>query len=124
MTDFSSVTETNEAGLTRHAFAMNCHRYRFALDYCGGKDVLEVACGSGQGLGYLARQARNIVGGDFTENLVNRAFFYGKLIPLPPELQEHSAPFDIPKAIAPGTETSMYRALYAVAHPTGKEASE
>lgn len=262
MTDFSSVTETNEAGLTRHAFAMNCHRYRFALDYCVGKDVLEVACGLGQGLGYLAKKARSVVGGDFTENLVNRAsayygsrlpvlrfdgqampfrdhsfdvvilfealyylphpeqflaearrilrkdgtllistvnpewedfnpsslstsyysasalaallrehgfeaeirgafpveqssgkdavvslvkriavsanlvpgsmkgkqllkrVFYGKLIPLPPELLEYSAPFDIPRTIGEGTETSMYRVIYAVAHPTGKEASE
>src|SRR5262249_16211790 len=74
--DFSSVTETNEAGLTRHAFEMNCHRYRFAMDYCHEKDVLEVACGPGQGLGYLAGKARSVVGGDCTEKLVNRAQAY------------------------------------------------
>jgi SAM-dependent methyltransferase len=55
---------------------MNRHRYRFALDYCEGKDVLEVACGSGQGLGFLARKARSVVGGDFTQSLVDRASSY------------------------------------------------
>ncbi len=70
--DFSSVTETDDAGLTPHAFLMNYHRYRLALDHCEGKDVLEVACGLGQGLGLLARRARHVVGGDYTESLVRK----------------------------------------------------
>jgi SAM-dependent methyltransferase len=52
---------------------MNYHRYRLALDHCAGKDVLEVACGFGQGLGLLARRARRVVGGDYTESLVRKA---------------------------------------------------
>jgi len=71
--DFSSVTETKEAGLTSHALAMNYHRYRFAIDYCENRDVLEVACGNGQGLGYLATKAHRVVGGDFTESLARNA---------------------------------------------------
>lgn len=71
--DFSSVTETDEAGLTPHAFAMNYHRYRLAADFCRDGDVLEVACGNGQGLGMIARTARSVVGGDFTETLVRKA---------------------------------------------------
>jgi cyclopropane fatty-acyl-phospholipid synthase-like methyltransferase len=30
------------------------HRYHFASAFCQGKEVLEVACGAGMGLGYLA----------------------------------------------------------------------
>lgn len=71
--DFSSVTETDGAGLTAHALAMNYHRYRLAADLCGGRDVLEVACGNGQGLGLLAKKAQSVVGGDFTESLVRKA---------------------------------------------------
>lgn len=81
--DFSSVTETDEAGLTPHALAMNYHRYRFAADYCEGKDVLEVACGNGQGLGFLARKARRVVGGDYTEGLARKAMsYYQNRLPL------------------------------------------
>src|SRR5262249_53535208 len=39
-------------------------RYRFLREYCAGKDVLEIACGGGQGLGYLAQTAHRVVGGD------------------------------------------------------------
>lgn len=74
--DFSSVTESDEAGLTPHALAMNYHRYRFAADFCEGKDILEVACGNGQGLGFLARKAKSVVGGDYTEKLAQKAGHY------------------------------------------------
>ncbi len=81
--DFSSVTETHEAGLTPHALAMNYHRYRFAAGYCDNKDVLEVGCGNGQGLGFLAKKARKVVGGDFTESLVRKAGdYYGDRLPV------------------------------------------
>jgi len=42
-------------------------RYALARDRGAGKDILEVACGSGIGLGFLARQAKWVVGGDFTD---------------------------------------------------------
>lgn len=43
-------------------------RYRFASQFCKDKDVLEIACGAGQGLGYLAKTARKVVGNDIDEN--------------------------------------------------------
>lgn len=57
------------------------HRYRTAAAYCMTKDVLEVGCGGGQGLGYLARKASRIVGGDYTEeNLkVGQEHYRGRL---------------------------------------------
>ena len=48
-------------------------RYRLAYDVCAGKDVLEAACGPGRALGYLAGKAKSVVGGDFTQSLVDRA---------------------------------------------------
>jgi SAM-dependent methyltransferase len=58
-------------------------RYAYAGDFCRGKDVLDVACGVGQGLGYLARSARRVVGGDFSLRLVEMAQqHYGGRIPV------------------------------------------
>ena len=48
-------------------------RYRFAADFCRRRRVLEVACGPGVGLGYLARHAGEIVGGDLTGSLLGQA---------------------------------------------------
>lgn len=48
-------------------------RYRLAYELCAGKDVLEAACGPGRALGYLSRQAKSIVGCDFTRALVDLA---------------------------------------------------
>lgn len=48
-------------------------RYRFAVEFCRGRRVLEVACGPGVGLGYLARQAGEVVGGDLTDRLLRQA---------------------------------------------------
>lgn len=48
-------------------------RYVYAAGFCKGKNVLEVACGAGHGLGYLAKRARQVVGGDVTLNLLKQA---------------------------------------------------
>lgn len=71
--DYSGVTEATGIYVTREALAMMYTRYRYAAEFCHGKDVLEVACGSGGGLGYLARSARKVIGGDYTESLVRGA---------------------------------------------------
>src|SRR5262245_36404818 len=58
-------------------------RYEHAARLAAGKDVLEVACGSGQGLGYLAGRARRVVGGDRTRSLLGAArSHYDDRIPL------------------------------------------
>jgi SAM-dependent methyltransferase len=59
--------------ITREAASMMWTRYATAADRAAGKDVLEVGCGTGQGVGYLARQARRVVGGDYTLPLVQQA---------------------------------------------------
>ncbi len=50
-----------------------CNRYYWAGEYCIGKDVLEAACGTGQGLGYLAKYARTLIAGDYSQEILNIA---------------------------------------------------
>ena len=71
--DYSTVTEVTGEQVRRDAFEKMNARYAFAAERAAGKDVLEVACGSGQGLGLLARTARRVVGGDVTDALVQNA---------------------------------------------------
>lgn len=65
--DFSSVTELPQQGATRMQMSMLRTRYGWAAQYTAGKDVLEVACGAGLGLGWLAERARRVAAGDFDE---------------------------------------------------------
>ena len=63
-TDFSSVTEQPWQGATRTQISMLRTRYGWAAEHADGKDVLEVACGAGLGLGWLAKRARRVEAGD------------------------------------------------------------
>ena len=65
--DFSSVTELPRQGATRMQMSMLRTRYGWAAHYAAGKDVLEVACGAGLGLGWLAERARRVTAGDIDE---------------------------------------------------------
>lgn len=49
------------------------HRYVTGAELARGQRVLEVACGSGAGLGCLAPEARELVGLDATESLLHAA---------------------------------------------------
>jgi len=72
---------------------MMCTRYEYAASWCEDKRVLEVACGTGQGLGYLASHARQIVAGDYTHELLQAARkHYGNRVPVV-RLDAHSLPF-------------------------------
>lgn len=62
--DYAGVTEVPGNRLTREALSMAYSRYLFAAAFCSGNDVLEVACGAGQGLALLARSARSVIGAD------------------------------------------------------------
>ncbi len=42
-------------------------RYLFAAQYAGGKRILDAACGTGFGTGYLALQAKSVTGLDINE---------------------------------------------------------
>lgn len=68
--DYSSITESPNLKATQEQLARLYQRYHFARQFANDKDVLEVACGCGIGLGYLAKVARSIVGGDVNEKNV------------------------------------------------------
>lgn len=70
---FIGVTENPGDLITREALEMIAARYFLAVKYSKNKDVLELGCGPGVGLGYLASQARSVVGGDFDGNMVRTA---------------------------------------------------
>jgi len=68
-------------------------RYAFAAKLCEGRNVLEVGCGGGHGLGYLAKRARRVIGGDYTEGLLAQANrHYGGRISLV-QFDGHALPF-------------------------------
>jgi SAM-dependent methyltransferase len=64
--DYSTVTELPGARASQQQLARLRHRYALAATLSTSRDVLEVGCGAGLGLGWLARQARRVTGGDFT----------------------------------------------------------
>ncbi len=69
--DFYAVTEVVGAHASTAQLQRICSRYFFAADFCENKDVLEVACGGGQGLGYIARRARRVVGIDIDPRILD-----------------------------------------------------
>lgn len=111
--DYTTVTEVPDNRVTHEQLTRMCNRYYFASKFCEDKDVLEVACGAGQGLGYLSKKARTVVGGDYTENLLKVAQkHYGGRIPLmrldAQRLPFKNNSFDV---------VILYEAIYYLARP-------
>lgn len=71
--DFEAVTELSGEEVSREQVSRVCNRYYWAEQFTAGKDVLEVACGTGPGLGYLASTARSLIASDLTPSIVARA---------------------------------------------------
>lgn len=110
---YVSVTELPGSGATREQLSMLYTRYRLAASHAAGKDVLEVACGPGIGLGYLARAARAVVGGDFDETMLRQArAHYGSGAHLV-RLDAHTLPF----AAGVFDVVLLYEALYYLSAP-------
>jgi len=64
---------SHEAGIpgdkvSNEHLQMICCRYFTASQYVQGKQVLEVGCGTGLGLGYLSKRARSVIAGDYSED--------------------------------------------------------
>ncbi len=59
--------------LTMEAFQLICFRYYVVAQFVSGKQVLEVGCGGSVGLGYLARSADRVIGGDLSMNNLEHA---------------------------------------------------
>lgn len=81
--DFLSVTELAGDEVSKEQVERICDRYYWAAEFCANKDVVEVACGTGQGLGYLSSKASSIVGSDVSQPMIERAkAHYGDRFPL------------------------------------------
>lgn len=70
-TNYVSVTEMADELVSQEQIDRLCHRYYWAGSYCEGRDVVEAACGSGQGLGYLSGLARSLEAGDYSEDILD-----------------------------------------------------
>lgn len=67
---YNVLTEIPGQKATREQVQRLYQRYRFAKNFADGKKVLEMACGSGMGLEYLAEEAASVIGGDIDERNV------------------------------------------------------
>ena len=74
--EYFNVTEIPGNKASQEQIERLYHRYHFASTFCQGKAVLELACGAGMGLGYLARVAQKVVGGDIDKKLLLLAQSY------------------------------------------------
>src|SRR3989304_8935037 len=73
MGEYVTVTELPRINAHKEQLERLVQRYCLASEYCKDKEVLEVARGGGIGLGYLARRARKVVGGDIDEKVLEFA---------------------------------------------------
>jgi len=63
------IPDETSAGI----IALHLKRYAFALPWCEGREVLDVACGVGYGTAVLAKAAARVVGGDIDEASISYA---------------------------------------------------
>lgn len=111
--DYTTVTEVRGNQVTQEQLERMFHRYCFASNFGEGKDVLEVACGAGLGLGYLAKRAKRVFAGDYTETLIKEAKrYYKERVPLL-RLDAHFLPFRDQSFDV----VILYEAIYYLAQP-------
>lgn len=70
--DISFLTVTELAGdeISQEQLERMQHRYCWAAQYCSGKNVLEVACGTGPGLGILNTASAHFEAGDYDKDIL------------------------------------------------------
>ncbi|QSB45032.1 class I SAM-dependent methyltransferase [Tsuneonella flava] len=71
--EFLDVTEIQGERISREQLDRMCHRYHWASESCADRDVLEVACGAGQGLAILDNCAKSLVAGDYSPQVLANA---------------------------------------------------
>lgn len=110
---FVQVTEMNGEPVSVEQLQRTCDRYHWAAGLCAGADVLEVACGAGQGLGLLASRANRVAGGDISPEVLAAARAVAG-----PEIEldvfgAEKLPFDD----ASFDRILLFEAIYYVDHP-------
>lgn len=72
----SDLPATGERFLTENkdeSVAEHLHRYSIAMNFCAGKQVLDIASGEGYGSNLLATSAQHVVGVDVSQEAINHA---------------------------------------------------
>jgi ubiquinone/menaquinone biosynthesis C-methylase UbiE len=71
--DYSTVTELAGEEISQEQLERLCHRYYWAGTYSKSKDVIEAACGTGPGIGFLSGMAESFSAGDYTPGILDIA---------------------------------------------------
>jgi len=112
--EYNLITESPGLKATKEQLARLFHRYRFASDFAVGKELLEVACGSGIGLGFLAKSAKRVEGGDIDQKNVALASTLYKSDGIKvQEMDAHALPF----AEESFDIVLLFEAIYYLEHP-------
>ena len=74
--EFVEVTELGGDNVSPEQVERIFHRYIWSSFYCQDKDVLEVGCGTGQGLGYLLKVSNSLSAGDYSRDILKIASDY------------------------------------------------
>jgi SAM-dependent methyltransferase len=112
-TDFVEVTEISGQPVSSEQIDRLVSRYFWAAGFCPGKDVLEVGCGVGPGLGLLGSRARTFEAGDYSDAILQIARrYYGDRIRLR-QLDAQQMPF----ANASKDVIILFEAIYSVPDP-------
>ena len=77
------MTEISGEEISKEQLERMHHRYAWARSQCKNKVVVEVACGSGQGLGIISEVAKSLVAGDYDQDILEIAkLHYGDKVQL------------------------------------------
>lgn len=113
--DFSKITEAPGLQVTQDQLDRIFHRYHFAKEFCKEKDVVEIACGSGIGLGYLSTFSTSVVAGDIDEKNIAVA---GKQYSSNPKIKiQKTDAHELPYADNSCDVVLLYEAIYYLQNP-------
>ena len=76
--NYFSVTEIAGNKVTKEQMDRMYHRYYWASRYCKNKNVIELACGTGPGLGLINNIASNLIASDIDDEILLIAKNYYK----------------------------------------------
>lgn len=94
MEDYLAVTETSDQFGSQEQVQRIYNRYGWAAERVNGADVLEVACGAGQGLAHLTSCAKSLKAGDISNALVEKASRVSDATVEVSQFSASSLPFD------------------------------